>query len=115
MTTHPSPERRIARSDYGTHFYDHEYARMLDTFCPSCGVKDSVWEETGGGDFYHGPNQVCMACGAKHCCIGQTSDAMPSVLSDLRSGTRKTAEDDARVSRGDYAGDALGYLGGWLR
>lgn len=32
-----------------------------DLHCPSCGETD-VWVEVGRGDFYQGPEHICIAC-----------------------------------------------------
>lgn len=43
------------------HSYDFEYQYEKDLHCPNCG-KNSVWIEASEGDFYCGPNHVCINC-----------------------------------------------------
>jgi len=73
--------------EYPTHHYWREYLKC-DLFCPSCGKKD-VWEEQSEGDYYCGPDFICVACGAKFTIQGPAI-CSPSnetkVLEQLRSG-----------------------------
>lgn len=40
-----------------------EHWEKLELFCPSCG-KQSVWHDTGAGDYYVGEQYMCADCGA---------------------------------------------------
>jgi len=46
-----------AGHSYQERWEDGEY------FCPGCGARE-VWEEMGEGDYYQGPEFLCLACGA---------------------------------------------------
>lgn len=47
------------------HSYLHTYA-PTDYFCPHCGRRD-VWEECSDGDYYQGPDILCLYCGGGFC------------------------------------------------
>ena len=40
--------------------YEKKYTKV-DTYCPNCG-KQSVFEADGEGDYYVGPDCVCLEC-----------------------------------------------------
>lgn len=43
------------------HSYDSRWERG-EYHCPSCGSQ-TVFEENGPGDYYHGADYACIACG----------------------------------------------------
>ena len=42
------------------HSYTENW-KKLDLYCPNCG-KQTVWHETGGGDYYAGEEHMCLSC-----------------------------------------------------
>ena len=51
------------------HSYRESWS-ATDLHCPRCGAK-AVWVEGGPGDYYEGPQHLCVAC--------RTSFALPSL------------------------------------
>lgn len=49
--------------DFKTHTLRAEF-ESTEYFCPSCG-KQTVWVETGDGDFYVGPTHLCTSCSSE--------------------------------------------------
>ncbi len=50
--------------DYGTHICDSVWIMAEDIYCPACGVK-ACWVERGPGDYYVGPQYICVECGGQ--------------------------------------------------
>lgn len=48
--------------EYDTHHYWMEYELDREIYCPACGASGTVWVEVGGGDYYAGPDYVCLNC-----------------------------------------------------
>ena len=46
--------------NHGHCMYSEELEKT-ELFCPNCGKK-GVWVEKNEGDFYNGPNYVCIEC-----------------------------------------------------
>lgn len=42
-------------------FYECELRKTI-YHCPICGKKDSLYEQTGEGDYYEGPTLYCLIC-----------------------------------------------------
>lgn len=48
--------------DYGSHKGKIEqWAHKPELHCPHCGEK-SVWVDLGAGDYYQGPQHLCLGC-----------------------------------------------------
>ena len=52
--------KRKALLEFKTHHYIQEYSKTK-YYCVNCGAKD-VWVEDGEGDYYVGPDYICLAC-----------------------------------------------------
>lgn len=52
--------KTIVTYDFKTHTLRAEF-ESTEYFCPSCG-KQTVWVETGEGDYYVGPSYYCTSC-----------------------------------------------------
>lgn len=74
-------------NEYATHHYWDEY-RIGQLFCPNCG-KQSVWEEQGSGDYYCGPDYLCISCDHRFSIQGPDKPEWGNVtkkLEQLKSG-----------------------------
>lgn len=46
------------------HSYDEVWELVENMYCSHCGTQNSVWSETGEGDYYAGNQYICTECGA---------------------------------------------------
>lgn len=47
--------------EFKTHHYWENYEKG-ELYCPNCGEKE-VWDDQGSGDYYEGPDHLCIKCG----------------------------------------------------
>jgi len=51
---------------------------LSDWFCPECGLKDTMWQETSDlGDFYEGFKVTCFSCQHEMSGVAQVIDPPP--------------------------------------
>lgn len=90
---------KVLKEYPGSHHYWEEY-KKTDLFCTHCGKKE-VWEETGIGDYYLGPESFCTACNSTANYSGGASVTNRpedvSVIEQLRTGV--TAQPTTRSGK----------------
>jgi hypothetical protein len=75
-------------NEYATHHYIDEYEKC-PLHCPNCGVQ-SVWEEQSEGDYYAGPEFICITCSHNFTIQGPTpSNTVNETkkIEQIKSGT----------------------------
>lgn len=73
-----------------SHHYEREYEKT-EYYCPLCGKQD-IWEEQGPGDYYQGPDYLCVNCNSSHSLIHSSGceGACANVASQIKSNTTAT-------------------------
>lgn len=80
--------------EFKTHHYFQTYEESDEIYCPNCGGR-RVWVESGEGDYYCGPNHICVKCGC-HFSIPimkvPDEDAYNNLTKQLSEGVTMTAK-----------------------
>lgn len=68
-------------------------------FCPSCGLKDTVWVEDRSGDYYVGPSYLCIECEAEFTFQGPYNDESQNAYAEeqRKERTEKVSKIKLRI------------------
>jgi predicted RNA-binding Zn-ribbon protein involved in translation (DUF1610 family) len=63
-------------------------------YCPNCG-KQSVWIDTGGGDYYVGETHLCVSCDTSFYLpnIGSPDDADQQAIAAIRAALNTSGQE----------------------
>lgn len=69
---------------------------LRNIYCPECGNL-GIWEQKGQGDYYHGPDQVCLACAWEGCCLTERNeDDAPRIPGPVVAALRQALSADRK-------------------